>query len=244
MAGIVAVEPLGSQDFVVALSQTEEPVAGLLGLPEIFGDFPCQLFEPKKLDLYSTASTQYLPMGVIEVLNPPQPPERPDCDELNVVVRRTNDNSAPEILPTDESGYEFRRAVVYERSGRWFRIALRRGSAWIERENPDDFLSYPEVLMLDAFTTYLRPGWDGNLWNVPGAGMPVPAVAGWRAHMNEEIPMRITSTLVVRGQMWIRVRFETEVCGKSFGDLPTLETWLPAYRPSGATAVWFYSRGC
>jgi hypothetical protein len=36
-------------------------------------------------------------------------------------------------LPSDESGYEIAAAVVYERRGQWFRIALPQGSGWITR---------------------------------------------------------------------------------------------------------------
>jgi len=232
-----------AQDFVVAQSQTEERHAGLLALPEVFGEYPCELFEVKKLDLYATAASQRPPIATIERLNPPKPPNGPECEEPQVVVRRINDNSVEE-LPMDESGYEHTNAVVYQQSGNWFRIAVPGGSAWIERPNADGFMSYPEALASQAFLTYLRPGWDGNIWSNPGVGMGAPAPAVWRAHVKEEIPVRVTSTQIVNGEKWIRVRFENEICGNSLGNLPALETWLPAYRPSRATSVWFYSRGC
>jgi len=232
-----------AQDFVVAQSQTEERPAGLLALPEVFGEYPCELFEVKKLDLYASASKQRPAIATIERLNPPRPPNGPDCEEPRVVVRRVN-NSIVEKLPMDESGYEYTKAVVYEQSGNWFRIAIPQGSAWIERPNADGFMSYPEALTAEAFSTYLRPDWNGNIWNTPGVGMGAPAPAAWRAHVKEEIPVRITSTQIVNGEKWIRIRFENELCGKSLGNLPALEAWLPAYRSSRATSVWFYSRGC
>jgi hypothetical protein len=231
------------QDFVVAQSQTEERPAGLLALPEVFGEYPCELFEPKKLDLYDSPSKQQPPIAVIERLNPPQPPAQPDCDLPRVVVRRMNETQA-ETLPMDESGYEYVKAVVFEQSGDWFRIALPRGSAWIERPNSDGFFAYPEHMTQEALLTYLRPGWDGNIWTSPGVGTPLAAPAAWRAHKDEEIPVVVTSTQTVRGEKWVRVRFATEVCGKVLGNLPSLEAWLPAYRPPRTTSVWFYSRGC
>src|SRR5262249_17472295 len=132
----------------------------------------------------------------------------------------------------------------YEKSGNWFRLAIPGGSAWIERPNSDGFFSYPEDLAGESFSTYLRKGWDGRVWTATGAPSAISAPAGWRAHGVEEIPIRITSTESIRGKKWIRVRFETERCGTSLGNLPTLEGWLPAYRATHATSVWFYSRGC
>jgi hypothetical protein len=199
---------------------------------------------PKKLDLYGSASRQQAPIAVIERLNPPKPADSPDCEESRVVVRRMSETIA-EPLPMDESGYEYVKAVVYEQSGNWFRIALPRGSAWIERPNSDGFFAYPEHMKEEGLSTYLRPGWDGNVWTSPGAGSPVAAPPAWRAHMNEEIPVVVTSTQTVRGEKWIRIRFEPEVCGKVLGNnLPSLEAWVPAYRPPRMTSVWFHSRGC
>jgi hypothetical protein len=117
---------------------------------------------------------------------------------------------------------------VYERSGNWFRIEIPRGSAWIERPDASGFLSYPEQLSGESFLTYLRPEWDGKVWTNPGVGQAVLAPAAWRALVKEQIPIRVTSTQVVRGEKWIHVSFEAESCGQSFGNLPPLEA---GYRP-------------
>ena len=231
------------QNFVVAQSQTDERPAGLLALPEVYGEYPCELFEAKKLDLYASPSKQRGPIAVIERLNPPRPPAQPDCDEPRVMVRRMNEPIA-ENLPMDESGYEYTKAVVYEQSGNWFRIAIPHGSAWIERPNTDGFFAYPEHMTQEGLLTYLRPGWDGNIWTSPGVGTPVEAPAAWRAHKDNEIPVVVTATQSVQGNEWLRIRFGTEVCGNVLGKLPPLEAWIPAYRPPHTTSVWFYSRGC
>ena len=231
-----------SQDWLVAQGQNQERIAGLLALPEVYGVDPCELFVARKIDLYSSASTAASPIGVIERLNPPRPPAQPDCDEPVVVVRRLVDNSSDK-LPFDESGYEYRKAVVYERSGRWFRIAIPKGSAWIQRSDDGDFMPYPDELKEEAFSTYLRQGWNGNLSQAPG-GPSTAAPSVWRSHASEEIPIRIIATQIVRGESWIHIRFETERCGVTVGALPPLEGWIPAHLPSKATSVWFYSRGC
>ena len=234
---------LHAQDFVVAQSQTEERPAGLLALPEIFGESPCEVSEAKTLNLYATPSKQRPPIGIIERLNQSRGRDDAECNQAHVVVRLITDNTA-ESLPTDESGYEEVKAVVYEHSGNWFRIALPRGSAWIERADSSGFLSYPEQLSGESFLTYLRPEWDGKIWTTPGVGQAVPAPGAWRALAKKEIPVRVTATQVVRGEQWIHVFFEAESCGQSFGNLPPLDAWLPAYRSSRDTSIWFYSRGC
>jgi len=234
---------LHAQDFVVAENQTVERPAGLLALPEVFGESPCEVTEPKKLDLFATPSKQRARIGIIERLNPSRGPDDVECNQAQVIVRLISDNTA-ERLPTDESGYEYVRAVVYERSGNWFRIAIPRGSAWIERLDSSGFLSYPEQLSGESFLTYLRPEWDGKVWTSPGVGQAVLARAAWRALAKEQIPVRVTSTRVVGGEKWIHVSFEAESCGQSFGNLPALEAWLPAYRSSRQTSIWFHSRGC
>jgi hypothetical protein len=234
---------LHAQDFVVAQNQTEERPAGLLALPEIFGEYPCQLFETKKLDLYATASKVGGPIATIERLKSSAPPDDQGCYETSVVVRRVSDNSS-EKLPTDESGYEEVRAVVYEQRGNWFRIAIPRGSAWIERSDSEGYFSYPEQLSGEAFLSYLRAGWDGKIWKNPGVGSGEPAPVAWRSHAKDEIPVRVLSTAIVKGEKWVRVVFETELCATSLGNLPPLEGWLPAYRSSRITSIWFYSRGC
>jgi len=229
------------QDFIVAQSQTQERIVGLLHLPELYGEYPCQAFKAKKINLYATASDERPPIGTIERTNAHKPPEHPDCDEPIVVVRGLNGNIS--ALPYDESGDEFRTAVAYERSGRWFRIALSRGSGWIQAD-PDNFLAYPDILMSESFATYLRPGWDGNVWTEPGSGSAEAAPSGWRVYREKEIPIRILATRIVAGVVWIQIRFESEFCGQTLGKLPPLQGWLPAYKGSVDTSVWFYSRGC
>jgi hypothetical protein len=231
-----------AQRYVVAMNQAEERPVGLVALPEIFGDYPCEPIPQKTLQLYATPSKQRAAVATIERKNEAKP-DGPDCEEAEVIVRRV-DKNAIGPLPTDESGYEYTKAVVYERSGNWFRIAIPGGSAWIDRLNPEGFMSYPEDLASDAFLTYLRPNWDGKIWTTPGSGTPVAAPPGWQALAKEDIAVRVLSTEVRQGEKWIHIRFEKEVCGRTFGDLPAVEGWIPAYRDARMTSVWFWSRGC
>src|SRR5262245_13338809 len=177
---------LHAQDFIVAQNQTEERPVGLLALPEVFGEYPCDRFDAKKLNLYATPSKQRGPIATIERLKSPEPPDGQGCYASMVVVQRIPGNSS-ETMPTDESGYEEVRAVVYEKSGNWFRIAIPHGSAWIERSDSQGYFSYPEQLIGDSFLTYLRGGWDGKIWTSPGVGTGVPAPTAWQAVAKNEI---------------------------------------------------------
>ena len=141
LAGLLAGSAAGSQESFVSSALMREPVVGLLALPEIFGEFGCSPSGPKRLNLYATPSKDRPPVGTIELQNPPRQPEPTDCEVPRVAVRRGGDTQIGQELPTDEMGYEIRAAVVYQRSDRWFRIALQPGSAWIERDNADGFLS-------------------------------------------------------------------------------------------------------
>jgi len=225
------------------MQETEERVVGLLRLPEVYGEYACQAFEPKTINIYSSPSTGRRQIGTIERTNPIKPPERPDCDESIVVVRQLATPGRTDPLPYDESGYEFSTAVAYEQSGKWFRIALPQGSGWVERQEPE-FIAYPDDLTTESFSTYLRPGWDGNLWTEPGRGTATPAPQQWRTHREKEIPVRVTATRMVDGVAWVQLRFETESCGTDLGALPPLQGWMPAHRSAKSTAIWFYSRGC
>jgi hypothetical protein len=235
---------LKAQDFIVAQNQTEERPAGLLALPEIFGEYPCERFEAKKLDLYATPLKQRPPIATIERLKSAGPADDQGCVQTTVVVRRLSDNST-DTLPTDESGYEEVRAVVYQQSGNWFRIAIPHGSGWVERRDSRGYLSYPEQLSGESFLSYIRPGWDGKIWTNPSVGAGIPAPAAWVALSKKEIPVRVVSTQTVKGEKWVQVVFEKESCAVSLGNnLPDLQVWLPAYRSSRETSIWFYSRGC
>ena len=232
----------GSQQRVVSEAKTAERVQGLLDLPEILGDIRCGPFQPKSIDFYAKPSKAGSPEGSIDA-GAFRLPDQPGCYQPTAVVRRSS--GAAEELPIEESSYEVQAAVVYQRDGNWFRIALQRGSAWIERENAQGFLAYPAGLTSDSHLTYLREGWDGRVWAAPESGPGVMAPPNWLAHRNRAIPVRLLSARTVGSDVWIQVRFETEeVCGQTLPNVTPLEGWIPAYRPQGAVSVWFHSRGC
>lgn len=222
----------GGQEWHWAVSQglTGERVLGLLNLPDIVGS-ECTPVPPARVELHDSPSKGRPAIGSIE---PPR-----DC---RPIVRRVGDDSEEE-LPTDESGYETPAAIVYQRADLWFRIALQRGSAWVVRDEPGDFLPYPELL--EDRLSYLRPGWDGRLWDTPGAaGTATPLPPGWTRHVKQDVPIECLGSRRVSDEVWIQVRLVTERCGESLEEVSPVSGWVPAYRPSDAPAAWFYSRGC
>jgi hypothetical protein len=226
--------------WAVSTNLTHERVVGLLNLPEIMGA-GCGSIEPKRVDLYKTPSTLSPPIGSI-ALSVSDRQADGTCGSARIVVRRAESRS-DEQLPTDETGYEIAAAIVYQRSGLWFRIALQHGSAWITRESAQDFQSYPELLLTDK-SDYLRKGWDGRLWPAPGAAAATQVPSGWSKHFGENIPIDVLGVRRIRNEVWIHVRLNTESCGERLTGVRSATGWLPAYRPPRRTSVWFYSRGC
>lgn len=229
-----------SWQWAVSGNLLQERLVGLLMLPEVIGQ-GCGAIDQKSVDLYRTPSTATPPFGSITLVVTDRQPNE-SCGSAQVTVRRA-ERGADEELPTDEIEYEVPAAIVYQRSGSWFRVALQRGSAWVKRENPKDFRSYPEMMMT-GHLDYLKKGWDGTLWRTPGAGAATRVPAGWRAHLADNIPIDVLGVRRVRNQVWIHVRLNTESCGQTLSGVRSATGWLPAFRPSGATSAWFYSRGC
>jgi hypothetical protein len=105
--------------------------------------------------------------GVIEVVKPMQVQSVGGCEGPSVRFRRLN--GALEELPTQEIAYEIPAAVVYERSGNWFRIRLEMGSGWIQVDPsaiPNRFAAYPDLINEDRLV-YIDAGWDGKLYSQP-----------------------------------------------------------------------------
>lgn len=230
---LIGALPLASdaQDWHAAIQEglVKEPALGLLNLPDVV-----------TADCIPAATVIQLRSGpsnsasLAGSLQQPQP--------CQLIVRRAGP-SAAEALPTSESDYELPAAIVLQREGSWFRIALQQGSAWLERTNSDDFLSYPDLLK--ERLTYLRVGWDGVMWKTPGASDVTPLPVEWRRHLSQDVPIEFLDSRRVGNQTWMLVRLDpSDRCGQTLEGVSPLTGWIPAYRPSGAPSAWFYSRGC
>ena len=214
-----------------------ERVIGLLDLPDITGNYQdAACASQAAIQVYEKPSAAAGMTGAIALRMHPE-------YGCTILFRRTATSSEQE-LPSEESDYEIAAAVVYERRGSWFRIAVPQGSAWIERANIDDFLPYPQLLTRKL--AYLRDDWDGQLRRTAGVNSPAePLPVEWRARVSRQIGVEVLGTRRVGNDDWIRVRFDLERCGdERVSALPPVQGWLPAYRSNGTPAAWFHSRGC
>jgi hypothetical protein len=225
----------------VSLGKARERVLGLLDLPELVGE-GCGPADPKRANLYDTPSAAKPPVAEIEFFVASREPDGHACSYAALGVRRAGRTST-ERLPYDESGYEYPAAIVYERAGRWFRIALMRGSAWVHREGPLGFHQYPESLK-DDHLTYVKKGWDGRLWRTPGDSTSTPVPPAWKPYLDDNATIEVLGVRRTGQDVWIRIRLVTDDCEGTIDGVPPVEGWIPAYRPSGETSIWFWSRGC
>ena len=146
-------------------------------------------------------------------------------------------------LPNDEYGYERAGAVALERRDGWTRIALARGSGWVAPADAGAFHAH-ETLVADGLA-YLAQAWDGRLWTASGGTGPARAIdPAWRRHMGGQLDVETLDAARIDGVLWLHVAIVWPP--PCVGDPPRriVDGWVTALAPSGAPAVWFYSRGC
>jgi hypothetical protein len=147
-------------------AQTADRVIGLLTLPEVFGGGPCDKFDPREVPLYQAPGSSAI-AGSIRVEKTWTYPPEGGCDGLEVKVHRKGGVRATD-LPTEEYEYEAPAAIVLEARGRWFRVRLADGSAWVRASDRNRYLPLRELLGNDALT-HFTDDWDGTLKRAPGA---------------------------------------------------------------------------
>lgn len=216
------------------------PVLGLLRLPEAVGE-GCGSDTLRVFALQSLSTATAPPVGTLRYQVSGRTAGGASCESARFVMERSG--GGEEAVPNDESDYEVSALVVLDRRGPWFQVALQSGRAWLRHEPEGDFLPYPELLT-DRLA-YLRAGWDGRLWTSPEAKAPQPATAAWRKIASDEVVIELLGVRRLGNVVWIRVRtLSANACDPDFPGAPSITGWLPAYRASGQTAAWFYSRGC
>jgi hypothetical protein len=130
----------------VILAQAGDRVIGLLALPGVFGEGPCERFEPRALTLYADAGATRV-IGTIEVDQNWSFAPHGGCEGLEVSVHEGQQRSE---LPTREYDYEAPAAIALDRRGQMVKIRLSGGrSGWVASP-PARFMSYESLL--DEFT--------------------------------------------------------------------------------------------
>lgn len=220
-------------------AQAPDPIVGLLALPEVFGNAPCDRFEPQEIALYATPDAGR-PIGWIRsdgawTFNPVG-----GCQgSLDVKVYHA-DTGTVAALPTREYAYEAPAAIVLDQRDRWFRIRLAEGSAWLRASRRDEY--FPLEKQLAEGLTYLTQAWDGRLAPTPGGGLRGAARPPAR---RDDTSVRVLSSRRVNDALWIEVEiFSHSPCLGPDDPRVIDRGWVPAHAASGEPAVWFYSRGC
>jgi hypothetical protein len=215
--------------------QAQDPTIGLLSLPEVFGESPCQRFVPREIALHAAPEAQTI--GTIRVDRHWSFPNEGGCQGLKVGVHLTNPLGDSE-LPTEEYDYEVPAAVVVEGREGWFRVRLSDGTAWLRASERNQFFSL-ERLLTDGLT-HLTDAFDGRLSSSPGGALSI--------HSDSVLAGRnvnVGGFREIAGRLWIQVEVMSWSLCESV-EKPTIVArgWLPAHAPSGKPSVWFSSRGC
>jgi hypothetical protein len=225
-----------SSAFLSQPALAQERVIGLLALPEVFGRGACDRFTPRPVDLRATPQGQVV--GTVLVVKPWTHHSNGGCEGLEVGVRAPRAATVQQ-LPTMEYAYEEPGAVVLERRGKWFRVRLNVGSAWLEASAQDKFYGL-EQLFEDGLT-YLTEAWSGQVAASPGSvGRPAkfPRLAA-------DQPVRVRRASREKEGLWFFVDIMSHSACEGVGE-PTVadQGWVPAYGKADAPTIWFYSRGC
>ena len=211
-------------------------VIGLLTLPEVFGNGPCDQYSPRDVTLYAAPEGDRA--GTIRVVKPWTHHAVGGCEGLDVRVQDlAGTHMSP--LPVEEYEYEARAAIVLEQRERWFRVRLEAGSAWVHASDRDEFHSLERLLTKTL--TYLTRNWDGSLWDrrdAPPRKGPLPP---------EEYgpPVRVVRTSTAQGRLWLFIEVLSHSGCEGGGEPRVIDRgWTPAHAASGLPTVWFSSRGC
>jgi len=139
------------------------------------------------------------------------------------------------VLPVLEDDYEERVFVVVERSGRWVRIRLDKGTGWILLSNRDELVLYEELVM--GRLAELTRDWDGRIHSRPGgrsrrlAGVSQPSVT-------------VEDSRRVDGKLWFRVRVLAESPCRAREPRELANGWVRGYSNQRQPTVRHFSRGC
>jgi hypothetical protein len=219
-----------------APANAQDRIIGILSLPEVFGDSPCQRFVPREIALYGVP-VQERPVGAIRVDRNWKFPGDGGCEGLEVGVHLT-DPVTHNKLPTEEYDYEAPGAVVLEQRGDWFRVRLSDGSAWLRASGKSEF--YPLQRLFTNSPTHLTDGFDRRLAASPGGTLSIRSDSVLAGQSVNVLDFRD-----VAGRLWVRVEVMSWSLCESV-ETPTVlaRGWVPAHAASGKPVVWFSSRGC
>jgi hypothetical protein len=177
-------------------------------------------------------------VGTVLVVKPWTHHSNGGCEGLEVGVQAPRAATVQQ-LPTMEYAYEEPGAVVLERRGKWFRVRLNSGSAWLEASAQDEF--YGLERLFENGLTYLTEAWNGQVASSPGsAGRP-----GKFRRLATDQPVRVRRASREKEGLWFLVDILSHsACGGDGEPTVADRGWVPAYGKADSPTIWFYSRGC
>ncbi|MFQ3172115.1 MAG: hypothetical protein ACI9DG_002155 [Oleispira sp.] len=211
-----------------------DPLIGLLTLPEVLGEGPCDDFSPEEILLYSGMDKK-LSSGVIKVDKFWTFPDVGGCEGLTVNVH-TEDGQRVRALLTKEYRYEAPAAIVLETRNNWYKLDTFEGPLWVQGTKNNQYYSL-EYLLLNHMV-FIKSGSGISILNQPN-GLDSIAI------VSSSDTIKVTETGMLSNQLWLNVQVMSGSECESLEKPKVLsEGWMPAHTPSGELTTWFYSRGC
>ncbi|TXI77711.1 MAG: hypothetical protein E6Q42_04510 [Dechloromonas sp.] len=183
----------------------EPPLQGLLTLPDVFGETPCEPFEPKDIALHASAASASR-IGRIHVAQPWTMLGEGACTGLRVEVDLESSPAQGGELPARELDYETPAAIVLEAQPPWYRVQMPTGSAWLLASTRDHYHPLAELLT-DGLSYIAAP--DLVTWDHPQGK---PSASSWPVGT----PVNVRDARVFADTLWLRV----EILSHSVCDAP------------------------
>ena len=214
-----------------AAAQPGNRAIGLLSLRQIEGP-ACGAPPAREIPLYAAAASDQ-PIGWIRADRHPAS----DTDCYRVIVNVRWKDGRVQGLPTEE--YEEEEplaAIVMEQRGRWFKIQVPDGSAWLHASTTEEY--FPLQQLLVQRPAYLTDAWDRTLANAPGGAGKAATDPARRF-----VPVQFVSSRQFRGALWLKIEVMSHTIYESDDPPRVVATgWVPAHDRTGRAVVWFHSR--
>jgi hypothetical protein len=221
--------------FSLCAGAQEERVVGLVSLPEVFGNEPCQIFTPKPISVYKEANERYL-IGFINTTQNWTFPKEGGCLGLKVEFCPNLKSQKKAILPTLGYAYEREGAVVLEKKGKWVRIKTHLGSGWFLLSDRNKY--FPIDSLLAQSTSYLTDDWDENIYDSPLGNSK-------KSELKHGSSVKILKSMNVNGAIWFQIKFPVaDNCGSTDTTIRPGIGWIPAHSKENRLTMWFNSGGC
>jgi len=212
----------------------EEPIIGLLTLPEVLGEGPCDDFSPEEIMLYSGMDKK-LTSGVIKVDEFWTFPDLGGCEGLTVNTH-IGDGQKGHALLTKEYRYEAAAAIVLETQGDWFKLKISSGSAWIQGTKKGKY--FPLEYLFKNKMAYIESSSGIKVFRESSIYDSIGLVS------NGDF-VNVIKTVNVDSKYWHHIQIlDSSGCESIEPPEVLYEGWISAHTATGKLTTWFYSRGC